>query len=223
MGRQSYFTSLILFAMPLVLPMQEAPGYVPEQSNTLVKNLNSPRTLKERPQLSQLAPAAANSLDKPDVREKKQWVRMAHLGHSKTKTLLGTKKNFSCSYHHPDDKSGRTICLEVIHTDLDCIENGCNHEYDNCALEIDYTLTSDQQDDVSVDASVTCKAEIVYLTKHGYILRSGAHSVTEHHRFKAQTGDSFSISLAFPFSLYEGVVRAQLNSLECHLNGQYHH
>lgn len=222
MGRQSYSTALILFAMALVLPMQDATGYVPELSNTLVKNLNPPQTKKERLQPSQCAPATANSLYKPDVRRNKQWVRVAHLGHSKTNTLLGTK-NYSCSYHHPDDNSGNTICLEVIHTDLDCIENGCNHEYDNCALEIDYTLTSDKQDDVSVDASVTCNAEIIYLTKHGYILRSGYHSVTEHHSFKAQTGDSFSMSLAFPFSFYEGVVRAQLNSLECHLNGKDHH
>lgn len=221
MGKKSNFTALILFAMALVLPMQDATGYVPELSNTLVINLNPPQTIKERLQLSQLTLATANRFDNTDAL-KKQWVRVAHLGHYKTKPLLGTK-NFSCSYHHPDDKSGNTICLEVIHTDLDCIANGCDHEYDNCALEIDYTLTSDKQTDASVDASVTCYAEIVYLTKHGYILHSGSHSVTEHHSFKAQTGDSFSISLAFPFSLYEGVVRAQLNSLECHLNGEHHH
>jgi len=221
MNRKSYFVAFILSSMVLVLPMRDAPGYVPESSNTLVRNLDTLIAVNEHPEQSKLTPAAINSSENP-YDQKKQWVRVAHLGHYKTNRLLGIK-NFSCSYHRPEDTLGDTICLEVTHTDLDCSENGCNHQYDNCALEIDYTLTSDKKDDGSIEASVTCNAEIVYLTKHGHILHSGSHSETEHHSFKAQSVDSFSIRLDFPFSLYEGVVRAQLNSLECHLNGEYHH
>ena len=117
----------------------------------------------------------------------------------------------------PEGERVEAIRLDVTGTRFRCTESQCEHHYDNCIVEIDYELRADTRPDLSLEASVSCHADITYGTGHGYILTSSSDSKLQVHRLQPRVPDAHHLSMCFTFSSYEEVITAQLDSVKCRI------
>lgn len=134
--------------------------------------------------------------------------------------MVVKRKSF-CS-HHDQEHSEAIVCFEIHDAEFDCTENDCDHNYKGCSLAIHYTVSAVNMTKEDIETSVVCNCGIVYQTGQGDILQSNSESITELKVPKEQDNNSSLLTLTFPFSVYEGVTRAQPESLDCQINaGQY--
>ena len=97
-------------------------------------------------------------------------------------------------------------------------DNGCDHYYRQCGLDIDYTLYAKKVRPAVNEAVISCRARIVYRTEGGCQLCSETEPETYHHAFKYHAEFSSRLSLSFHFSEYEQVTEVQLDKLECRVH-----
>lgn len=109
-----------------------------------------------------------------------------------------------------------TIQLQVTEARLLCSDNDCSH-HENCALEIQYLLTSVLQSARDVGAQIMCRARLDYTTSHGYELQSERCSKSETHHLMNNDHIDSSIIVDFQFSPYEEVIEARVGSIQCNI------
>ena len=97
-------------------------------------------------------------------------------------------------------------------------DNGCDHYYRRCGLDIDYTLYAKKARPAVNEAVISCRARIVYQTEGGCQLCSETGPETYHHAFRHNAEFSSRLSLYFNFSEYEQVTEVQLDKLECRVH-----
>lgn len=112
--------------------------------------------------------------------------------------------------HMPD-----TILLQVTGARLHCSENECSHHHQDCALEIEYQLSSVFKSDLNIGAQVICHARLEYSTSHGYQLQSERCSTPVEHTLQKNDHIAAKITVDFLFSPYEEVVDANVGAIQC--------
>ena len=106
------------------------------------------------------------------------------------------------------------VQLRVTEARLICSDNDCSHHQD-CALEIQYRLSSALHSDYDVGAQIRCQARLDYTTSHGYELQSERCSTSEMHQLNNNDRIDSSIVVDFQFSPYEEVIEATVGSIQC--------
>lgn len=114
-----------------------------------------------------------------------------------------------------DSQMPDTILLQVTGARLHCSENECSHHHQDCALEIEYQLSSVFYSDLHIGAQVICHARLDYTTSHGYQLQSERCSPPVEHTLKKNDHIAAKITVDFLFSPYEEVVDANVGALQC--------
>lgn len=108
------------------------------------------------------------------------------------------------------------IQLQVTEARLLCSDNHCSHHAD-CALKIQYHLSSRLRSDLDVGAQIMCRARLDYTTSHGYELQSERCSKSETHYLNNNDRIDSSIVVDFQFSPYEEVVEARVGAIQCNI------
>ncbi len=114
-----------------------------------------------------------------------------------------------------DSSQPETIHLQVTGARLHCSENECSHHHQNCALEIQYQLSSGFTSDLNIGAQVVCHVRLDYLTSHGYQLWSERCSCPVEHTLQKNAHIAAKVTVNFLFSPYEQVVDANVGAIRC--------
>ena len=147
-------------------------------------------------------------------------VLYAHIDPSHWRQRLDTK-SFEAG-DGPLNSQRKEFLLRVDNAVFSCREDACDHYYRECGLDIDYTVYSEFVSRAVSDASIICRAKIVYQTEGGYQLNSEAGPETSHHTLNHHAHYSSQLSLHFHFSEYEQVVEVMLDKIECRVHpGDY--
>jgi len=110
------------------------------------------------------------------------------------------------------DPSEADISLSITNADFKCKENLYGVGFRECILEIDYSLSSDYQDDL--DVSVECEADFQLEYKDNYIIKRKSESERESEYINSGYG-SGSMEITVKPLVYETLIRAKVKDLSC--------
>lgn len=108
--------------------------------------------------------------------------------------------------------------LAVISALFDCSKEFCNHFHDRCTLKICYSLQPAEESAIEPRPTVICKARVSYHTEDGDLFYTEAESTLQYSDTSPYADDKSNATINFHFSYYEGVVKAQLDGVECRMD-----
>lgn len=112
--------------------------------------------------------------------------------------------------------TGAEVCLSVNYANLDCDESYDDSYYDDCQVNMDYSLETDYRGSSEIDVEVYCEAEIAYQAKSG-MKRSGSDGFYESHSLGSYDSEHGYVNLNFSFSSYEEVNKVNLDDAWCEM------
>ncbi|WP_157826488.1 MULTISPECIES: hypothetical protein [Halomonadaceae] len=112
--------------------------------------------------------------------------------------------------------TGAEVCLSVEMANLDCDESYDDSYYDDCEVNVDYSLETDYRGSSEIDVEVYCEAEIDYQSRSG-LRRSESDGYHESHSLGSYESDSGYVNLDFSFSSYEEVYKVNLDDAWCEM------
>lgn len=117
-------------------------------------------------------------------------------------------------------ETGARVCLSVSVADLDCDEDIYGDYYDDCEVEVDYSLETDYRGSSSINVDVECEAEISY-ESNSYLSKSDDENFSESHSLSSYDSTYNQADFDFSFSSLEEVYSVELDDAWCEIQDTY--